>query len=186
LATNCDGLSPLGGGAAGLTILAEESSSLIRWVFPLFSSLEMLLRFKPYPRWEYRESDRVRQNYARRCARQVDAAGLFAEEAKAAQLPVEAEMERRRELTTMDEARWRSFQADCWIRGRREYFALTDELRAEFKRYWDLWTGPATGVYFSTALLAFRRRHGLAPIPDLSHMQPQSRHETTIQPALSF
>lgn len=77
------------------------------------------------------------------------------------QFPVETALVRLERISQGDlehAKRWRHYQAESWVRGRKALFCLPDEQRHKLRNEWDSMTLPGEPHYF----LDFLRTNGVS------------------------
>jgi len=124
------------------------------------------MRFDRAGHYEFRDTERKRQAFARKNRKEQERYPLFAEQIAAEQHDVDTEMTMRRVGWERREVSERARRARDWIRARAKLATYPDGVRRELRAYWNRCGWPGTATY----LLTMMRMHDtgrleLYPVP---------------------
>jgi hypothetical protein len=105
------------------------------------------MRYEKTGHYEFRDTDRKRQAFARKQKKEQERYPLFAEEIASQQHDVETEMRLRRTSWDRHGVNGRAQRARDWIRARAKLATYRDDVRKELLAYWSRCGWPATPTY---------------------------------------
>ena len=105
------------------------------------------MRFDKTGHYEFRDTDRKRQAFARKQKREQERYPLFAEEIAEGQHDVDTEMTERRKHWDRHQVSDRARRAYDWKRARAKLAAYPEGVRRELLAYWQRCQWPGTPTY---------------------------------------
>lgn len=110
------------------------------------------MRFDKTGHYEFNDTERKRQAFARKQKKEQERYPLFAEQIASEQLDVDTEMVRRRTSWDRNQSNGRAQRARDWIRARARLAAYPVGERKELLAYWKRCGWPGTPTYLLSML----------------------------------